>query len=76
MTKEQATRVLEMVDAHGLADEAKTMAIHALKTLEKIEQIVEECEELQNDHYVSDYTSRCAILRSYAEIVELIGGKE
>ena len=31
MTKEQAIKVLNMVEAHGLADEAKQMAIEALK---------------------------------------------
>lgn len=31
MTREEAIMVLKMVEAHGLADEAKRMAIEALK---------------------------------------------
>lgn len=31
MTREEAIQVLNMVEAHGLADEAKRMAIEALK---------------------------------------------
>lgn len=33
MNKEQAIEVLQMVEAHGLADEAKRMAIQALETI-------------------------------------------
>lgn len=33
MTKEEAIQVLNMVEAHGLADEAKRIAIEALKIL-------------------------------------------
>ena len=32
MTREEAISVLKMVEAHGLADEAKKMAIEALQT--------------------------------------------
>lgn len=35
MTRQQAIFVLENVDAHGLADDAKRLAIEALKTLEE-----------------------------------------
>lgn len=35
MTRQQAIFVLENVDAHGLADDAKRIAIEALKTLEE-----------------------------------------
>lgn len=34
MTREQAIMVLKMVDAYGVADEAKRMAIEALQTAE------------------------------------------
>ena len=33
MTRKQAIEVLDMVEAHGLADEAKKMAIEALKEI-------------------------------------------
>ena len=36
MTREEAISVLKMVEAHGLADEAKKMAIQALQTEPKI----------------------------------------
>lgn len=35
MTRQQAIFVLESVEAHGLADDAKQLAIEALKTLEE-----------------------------------------
>ena len=33
MTRKQAIEVLDMVEAHGLADEAKKMAIEALEEI-------------------------------------------
>ena len=36
MTREEAIKVLNMVEAHGLADEAKRMAIEALQSQDRI----------------------------------------
>ena len=41
MTGEQAIIVLSMVEAHGLADEAKKVAMQALEFIDKIADIVE-----------------------------------
>ena len=38
MTREEAIQVLNMVEAHGLADEAKRMAIEALQTIDNCDQ--------------------------------------
>mgnify|MGYP006967195117 CR=1 FL=1 len=41
MTREDAIKVLKMVEAHGLAGEAKKMAIKALEQINKIADIVD-----------------------------------
>lgn len=40
--------------------------------IEKINEIVENCEEIQ-DTNESDYTKRCAKLTAYNDIAELLG---
>ena len=40
MTKDEAIEVLEMVEAHGIAIEAKRMAIEALKEKPKVINII------------------------------------
>ena len=37
MTREDAIKVLEMVEAHGLADEAKQMAISDMRKMQYLE---------------------------------------
>lgn len=59
MTNEEAIQVLNMVEAHGLADEAKKLAIEALEVSEHISKSMAELKRLQGleshmDSYESD----------------------
>lgn len=61
MTKDEAIKVLKMVEAHGLADKAKSVAIEALETeaipVEWIRKYTEENRLYQSDDfdlYISD----------------------
>ena len=43
---------------------------------EQIAQIIKDCEDIQNDRQVSDYTKQQALINAYTEIVELVEGEE
>ncbi len=85
MTREQAVAKLELALHNNAIEDVESayeyikaikMAIKALQVLEQVEQIIKDTEEIVNDSGESTYTQKCAMLRAYEEIVDLIGGKE
>ena len=74
MTNERKTKE-QLNDMDRTTVDACKGAIKALQTLEQVEQIITDTEEIVNDSGESTYTQKCAMLRAYEEIVELIGGK-
>ena len=64
MTRKEAIEVLNMVEAHGLADEAKQMAIQALHDIEQIRGIINAPVHIQED--VMRYKMICEVINNVA----------
>lgn len=61
MSIDEAISVLKMVEAHGLADEAKNMAIRSLEAWKNVERMIKQQERnvspkiLENQVFVMSY---------------------